>query len=71
MKLIENVYRFMKSFQRSRLCFGHKASEEFSFFPLEVLQTAGERTLSKLIPGQSSCCFRAQGSFKQSLCLQR
>lgn len=51
MKLIENVYRFMKSFQRSRLCFGHKASEEFSFFPLEVLQTAGERTLSKLIPG--------------------
>lgn len=26
-------------------------AEEFSFFPLEVLQTAGERALSQLIPG--------------------
>lgn len=26
-------------------------AEEFSFFPLEVPQTAGERALSQLIPG--------------------
>lgn len=46
-------------------------AEEFSFFPLEVLQTAGERALSQLIPSWGSCCCGAEGFFKQSLCLQR
>lgn len=52
MKLIESLCRFMKSFHRSRLFWSQSScsvSEEFSFFPLEVLQIAGERALSRFL----------------------